>query len=302
MLINKQSLQGVFTDLHKEYSDAFQMTPTNWDKIATKIPSNSGSSFYAWLSAFPKMRRWVGAKHVKSLEATTYEVPNTDFEATIEVQRKHVEDDQVGIYMPSARMAGYSAAQLPDELVFEAVNSGFTTPCYDGQPFFDTDHLVGEQSVSNKSTALLSNANLAAAQASFGAARTAMRSIKDEEGISMNISPTVLLVGFALEDTARALLTNEKLADDTPNPYKGAAELIVDARIRSDTAWYLLDTSKAIRPFIYQERKAPEFVSQIDSSAESVFTMKAYKFGAEARAAVGYGFWQMAHGSTGAGA
>lgn len=206
------------------------------------------------------------------------------------------------MYSPSAKMAGYSAAQLPDEIVFEAINNSFTTPCYDGQSFFDTDHPVGGQSISNKSTAPLSNATLAAAKASFGAARIAMRSIKDEDERPMNITPTVLLVGVALEDKARALLTNDKLADDTPNPYKGAAELIVDARITSNTAWYLLDTSKPIRPFIYQERKAPEFVSQISASSESVFTMKAYKFGAEARAAAGYGFWQLAHGSTGLGA
>lgn len=302
MIINKDSLQGVFNDLRAEFNEAFQAAPTKWERIATKLPSNSGSNFYGWLSTFPRMRQWVGAKHVKSLESSDYEVPNKDFEATIEVERKHVEDDQVGMYIPSAKMVGYSAAQLPDEIVFEAVNQGFSAPCYDGQAFFDTDHLVGEQPVSNMSTAPLSSITIAAAQASFGVARAAMRSIKDEEGRSMNITPTVLLVGVALEDTARALLTNDKLGDGSPNPYKGAAELIVDARITSSTAWYLLDTSKPIRPFIYQERKAPEFVYQVNGISESVFTMKAYKFGVEARAAAGYGFWQLAHGSTGMGA
>ncbi|MBS7690116.1 Mu-like prophage major head subunit gpT family protein [Pseudomonas lalucatii] len=302
MLINKESLQGVFTDLRTEFNNAFQAAPTTWDKIAMKIPSNSGSSFYGWLSAFPKMRRWVGAKHVQSLTATNYEVPNSNFEATIEVERKHIEDDQVGMYMPQAQMAGYSAAQLPDEIVFEAVNGSFNTPCYDGQYFFDTDHEVAGQAVSNKSTVPLSNANLVAAQASFGAARAAMRAVKDDEGRSLNVVPTVLLVGTALEDTARALLNNDNLADGSQNPYKGAAELIVDARIESETAWYVLDTTKPIRPFIYQERKAPEFVSQVNPQSDSVFNLKKYKFGAEARVASGYGFWQLAYGSTGTGA
>ncbi|MOA34253.1 Mu-like prophage major head subunit gpT [compost metagenome] len=112
----------------------------------------------------------------------------------------------------------------------------------------------------------------------------------------------MLLVGQALEDTARMLLTNDELADGTPNPYKGSAELVVDTRIESDTAWFLLDTSKPIRPFIYQERKAPIFVSQVNPESETVFNLKKYKFGAEARAAAGYGFWQLAHGSTGTGA
>ena len=98
------------------------------------------------------------------------------------------------------------------------------------------------------------------------------------------------------------LLTNEELADGAPNPYRGAAELVVDGRIESDTAWFLLDTSKPIRPFNYQERKAPEFVAQVSPESDSVFNLKKYKFGSEARVASGYGFWQLAYGFTGTGA
>ena len=50
---------------------------------------------------------------------------------------------------------------------------------------------------------------------------------------------------------------------------------------------------------MYQERKAPVFVQQVNPEAEDVFSQKKYKFGAEARAAAGYGFWQLAFGSTG---
>lgn len=302
MLVNKQALSALFVSLKTIFNNAFQAAPSSWQKIAMEVPSNSGQNDYGWLSNFPKMRRWIGAKQVKSLEAYKYSVVNEDWEATVEVDRNHIEDDQLGIYQPQAQMAGLSAAQLPDEIVYEAVNKGFGALCYDGQYFFDTDHPVGNASVSNKSVAVLSNATLAAAQAGYGAARTAMKKFKDEEGRSLNILPNVLLVGPALEDTARALLTNDKLADDKPNPYKGTAELVVDARIESDTAWFLLDTSKPVKPFVYQKRKAPMFVQQTNPDAEDVFNLKKYKFGVEARAAGGYGFWQLAFGSTGAGA
>ncbi|MBH2032397.1 MAG: Mu-like prophage major head subunit gpT family protein [Pseudomonadales bacterium] len=300
MLINKAALVAVFLSLKTTFNKAFAAAPSTWQKIAMEVPSTSGQNDYSWLSNFPKMRRWIGAKVVKALEAYKYVVANEDFEATVEVDRNHIEDDQLGIYLPQAQMAGFSAAQLPDELVYEAVNGGFTKLCYDGQYFFDTDHQVGNGSVSNKITVALSNATLAAAQAGYGLARTSMKKFKDEEGRSLNITPTVLLVGPALEDTARALLTNDKLADDKPNPYKGTAELVVDGRIESDTAWFLLDTSKPVKPFVYQPRKKPEFVSQTNPDAEDVFNLKKYKFGAEARAAAGYGFWQLAFGSTGA--
>jgi phage major head subunit gpT-like protein len=58
-------------------------------------------------------------------------------------------------------------------------------------------------------------------------------------------------------------------------------------------------TSRPIKPFIYQERKAPVFVSQTSMEADDVFSRKEFKFGAEARAAGGYGLWQLSYGSTG---
>jgi len=69
--------------------------------------------------------------------------------------------------------------------------------------------------------------------------------------------------------------------------------------LTDDNAWFLLDTSKPVKPFIYQERKKPVFVQQVDPQADDVFMRKKFKFGAEARAAGGYGFWQLAYGSDG---
>ncbi|MGL4205807.1 MAG: Mu-like prophage major head subunit gpT family protein, partial [Aeromonadaceae bacterium] len=83
--------------------------------------------------------------------------------------------------------------------------------------------------------------------------------------------------------------------------YKGTAELVVDGRIESDTFWCLLDTTKPVKPFIYQPRKKPVFVQQTSMDSPDVFNLAEYKFGAEARGAAGYGFWQLAFGSTGKG-
>jgi len=153
--------------------------------------------------------------------------------------------------------------------------------------------------VANKGTKALSCATQALAIASYGAARVAMRKFKDDEGRPLNVNPTVLLVPPALGDIARALMNNDRLDDGKANPYKGTAEVVEDARLISDTAWFLLDTSKPVRPFIYQARKKPVFVQQTDPHTEDVFTRKKFKFGAEARAAGGYGFWQLAYGSDG---
>lgn len=308
MIVNKESLANIFTSLKTTFNNAFDAAPSVWDKIAMKVTSTTASNDYKWLSKFPKMRRWVGDKHIKSLEAFKYVIVNEDFEATVEVERNDIDDDNLGIYAPAAQGAGESSKQLPDEIVFELVNGGFAGTCFDGQFFFDVDHPVKNpttglpESVSNKGVAVLSIVTQAAAIASIGAARTAMRKFKDDEGRSLNVIPNVLLVPPALEDIANALNTVDRLEDGKANLYKGKFTVIVDGRLTSDTAWFLLDTTKSVKPFVYQERKAPVFVSQTDPNADDVFTRKVYKFGAEARAAGGYAFWQLAYGSTGAGA
>ncbi|MEW5903639.1 MAG: Mu-like prophage major head subunit gpT family protein [Pseudomonadota bacterium] len=300
MLVNRENLTNLFISLKTTFNNALGNAESVWQKIAMKVPSTTGQNDYAWLSKFPMMRKWIGDKNVKALEASKYTIQNDDYEATVEVDRNDIEDDNLGIYGPQAQMAGESSAQLPDEIVMALVNGAFTNTCFDGQFFCDTDHVVKGASVSNKGAAVLSCATLAAAQASLGAARTAMRKFTDDEGRPLNIRPNVLLVPPALEDTALVLANNERLEDGKQNPYKGTIEVVVDARLTSDTAWFLLDTTKAIKPFIYQERKAPVFVEQTDMNSDNVFMRKKYRYGAEARAAGGYGFWQLCYGSTGA--
>lgn len=299
MIVNASTLKAIFVNLKTTFNNAFDAAPNQWQDVAMVVPSTARANDYKWLSGFPRMQKWIGDKAVKALSASGYSITNDDWEATVEVDRNDIEDDNLGIYAPQAQMAGFSAKQLPDEIVFDLVNKAFSTPCYDGQYFFDSDHPVNGQSVSNKGSKKLSAASLAAAKASYGAGRTAMKKFKDDEGRPLNITPNILLVPPALEDEANTLMTVERLEDGKANPYKNTAKVVVAPWLTSDDAWFLLDTTKPVKPFIYQERKKPVFVEQTDPQADNVFNRKKYKFGAEARAAGGYGFWQLAYGSDG---
>ena len=301
MLVNKANLTAVFINLKTTFNKAFDIAPSIWEKTTMKVPSGSSQNDYSWLSRFPKMRKWLGDKVIKALEAFTYTVVNDDWEATVEVDRNDIEDDNLGIYGPQAQEAGFSAKQLPDEIDADLKNNSFTNLCFDGQYFYDTDHEVAGASVVNKGTAALSAVDKAGAAASYGAARQAIMEFKDDEGRPLGLIPDLLEVPPALEATGRILLENPKFEDDKPNPYRGTAKLVVNPRLTSSTAWFLHVTSRPVKPFVYQERKAPNFVQQITSEAESVFMRKKFRFGAEARAAGGYGLWQLSYGSTGAG-
>lgn len=301
MLVNAQNLTAVFINLKTIFNKAFEAAPSQWQETTMLVPSGSSQNDYAWLSRFPRMRKWLGDKVIKSLAAFKYTIVNDDWETTVEVDRNDIEDDQIGIYAPMAQEAGFSSKQLPDEIDADLKNGAFAGICYDGQYFYDSDHPVAGASVSNKGTAALSAATTAAAAASYGAARTAIMSITDDEGRPLALIPDVLEVPPALEATARLLCESDKLTDQSPNPYKGTARVLVNPRLTSSTAWFLHVTNRPLKPFVFQQRKAPVFVSQTDMNADNVFMRKNYLFGAEARCAGGYGLWQMSYGSTGQG-
>ena len=63
------------------------------------------------------------------------------------------------------------------------------------------------------------------------------------------------------------------------------------------TAWYLLDTSKAVKPFILQQRKAAEFAALTKSTDEHVFKNNEYVYGVDGRWNAGFGLWQCAYGA-----
>lgn len=58
--------------------------------------------------------------------------------------------------------------------------------------------------------------------------------------------------------------------------------------------WFLLDTSRALKPIIFQERKAPQLIAMTKIDDEVVFTRKEFRYGVDCRDAAGFGFWQLA--------
>ncbi|HEY8136257.1 MAG TPA: Mu-like prophage major head subunit gpT family protein [Methylocystis sp.] len=143
MIINHANVEFLNTAYRANFQRAFDGVSPMWTRFATEVPSSTKTNMYAWLGQFPKMREWIGDRQIKSVVAKGYEVPNKPFEATVSVPRDDIEDDQWNVYGPLMEAMGMSAGSFPDEEMFGLLNAGFTTLCYDGQNFFDTDHPVG---------------------------------------------------------------------------------------------------------------------------------------------------------------
>lgn len=188
-------------------------------------------------------------------------------------------------------MLGESAALHPDELVYGLLANGFTEKCYDGKTFFATDHPVGKDKASNKGTAKLS-------MDAYKTARTSMMSLKNSKGRPLALVPDLLVVPPALEADARDILVADFI-NGTKNTMQGTAEIHVEPRLASDSAWFLLCTKRPVKPLIYQQRKKAKFVSKTNETDDNVFMSKKFIYGADSRGNAGFGFWQMAYGSDG---
>lgn len=292
MIINTKNLKSLQAGYQAAFNGAFEGTPTDFQKVAMVVPSTTSKEIYGWLGQFPKFREWIGEREIQNMSASDYTLVNRHFENTISVNRDEIEDDVYGIYTPLFQDMGRSGAELPDDLVFEALAGGFTGKCFDGKAFFATDHKVGKNTVSNMGTAKLS-------VDAYAAARAGMMAIKGDKGKPLGVLPNLLVVPPALEGEARKILMADQI-DGTTNIWKGTAELLVSTKLAAaPTAWFLLDTRRAVKPLIYQDRKKVQFISKVRPEDPNVFDRNEYVYGADGRGTAGYGFWQMAFGSDG---
>ncbi|MEE4153235.1 MAG: Mu-like prophage major head subunit gpT family protein [Erythrobacter sp.] len=224
MLINTANLASLNTGFNASFNSGFGAVDPIYSSICMMAKSSGKDEVYAWLGQLPGIREWLGPRIVNKLEVEGYRIENRTFESTVEVKRTDIEDDRIGVLSPMFEDLGRRAAEFPDELFAELIADGFTSTCYDGQYFFDTDHPVAS-----------------------------------EPG--------------------------------------GAVQSVSNFGGGSGEAWYLLDLSRSIRPFIYQER-IPFTLQRRDQDGDSnVFEEDTYQYGVRGRCNVGFGLWQLAYAS-----
>jgi len=224
MEINRSNIANLNRGYRANFQAGFAGVAPTWQLIASEITSTTSEEIYSWLGAFPRMRKWIGERVIKSLAMSQYKIRNESWEDTVSVPRDAVEDDLYGIFAKPMEGLGQAAAEHPDELVWAALAAGFTEECYDGQAFFDTDHPVGD-------------------------------------------------------------------------PAKNNVVSVSNLQTGAGPAWFLADLRRPLKPMVFQKRKAVEFVPKTNVTDDNVFFGKELIWGADARYATGYGFWQMIRAS-----
>lgn len=141
MNINAASLIALQQGFNAAFLQGFGSTKPTWDQVAMRVPSSADLENYGWMKDLPGMREWVGQRVVHNLETSGAQLKNKHYEHTIGVDRDNIADDKIGIYAPMFSMQGETVARHPDELVWGLLPTGFAIRGFDGQYFFDTDHV-----------------------------------------------------------------------------------------------------------------------------------------------------------------
>ncbi len=286
--------------LRSEFFNRFENTPTFFQDLATRIASNGHSEVYRWLGTVPHMREWGTGRMARGLRTETYSVENLKYEATLEVDRDELADDQTGQIRVRVGELAERAATHKDYLLAQLLMNGASEGhhSYDGVPFFDTAHESGESGVQNNmavaSAVVPESPSVDEFRALLKLAIGRMLAFKDDQGQPMPIAADGLCcvvpptMYFTALEAVHATVTA-----GTTNALQGIARVIAFPWLSAPQTWYLLKNNGVVRPFIFQDREPIEFTAMTNESDEG-FRREKYLFGVRARYRMTYGYWQYA--------
>lgn len=293
------ALEALNTSLSKAFQEAMQ-TPlfTETMGMCTTIPSTSEFNTYAFLATHGGMREFVGARVLDGMKERRFTIYNKKYEKTIAVSRDELDDGQVASAQFAMSQIAYAARVLQEDLLLAVLEGGAAATvagtCYDGQYFFDTDHPTDLDSTGTQRNYYASG--LALDATNLKAAIALMQAFAGENGRPLGIGQRGLVLLVPPGKWGAALDACEARTVSTGGENILASKYNVTpvswARLSSATRWFLLDlASPGPKPFIYQPRRAPEFVSKTSPSDDNVFEREEYVWGVSARAGMGYGPW-----------
>lgn len=157
MIVSSETLKALRTSFNASFQKGLTNAPTQYAKVASIVKSTTASNTYGWLGSFPKLQEWIGERPMMNLKEYGYQIANKTWADGIEVGRDEIEDDNLGMYGAILETMGQNAGVFPDELVFPLLTDGFSTACYDGQNFFDTDHPVNDKTDGSGTDVSVSN-------------------------------------------------------------------------------------------------------------------------------------------------
>ena len=297
-------LKGVFEGFRALYDKQFSIGPSfDMSPYILDVPANTYVMNYEWLTGVPSMHKWIGNKKLRTaIQAHIYTVTSDMYEVTLVVQKRDIETDQLGLYAPQVAMLADEAKNHRLRLFAETLEANGTT--FDNVALFHASH-PKEYADPSGNTTFSNTGSAALSLSALQTARLGMRKYTDGEGRLLGVSPNILMVPPDLEDTANQLVytagPNRSLpgsANNDLNPIqRWGMEVVTNPYLTDTNNWYLFDTTKPVKPFIYQHRIEPHLVPLVDPAAEPVFMRNEFLYSVEADYTFAVAFPQVAYAS-----
>lgn len=277
--------------------------------ISNLFESNQESETYKWLGMSPQMREWVGGRQAKGFRSDGVTITNKTYEATLEVLLDEIRRDKTGQVMVRVRELAERTNSHWAKLLSELLIAGESTACYDGQFFFDTDHVEDDSGTqSNDLTSDITTTTAPTAgefETALLSAMQAMIGFKDNQGEPMNEGAKAFLcmVPVPFMSAAAAAIGSEIIVDSSTSRTNRimtlgsmggfSVELAVNARLTWTTKFALFRTDAETKSLIRQEEQGVT-IDALAEGSEEEFKNKRHLYGVKAIRNVGYGFWQRA--------
>ena len=284
MELNAANLNAMRTAFNLKFKDGVEgYTPCYKDLAMIEGDIAHDAIEFPFLEQLPGFREWIGDRQFKTLGNKTIRVKEKSYEASVKIPRRAIETDSWGVYGSIIAQMGEAGEQLWDELMISALTN--PTAWLDGKAFYSPARKYG----SDKSAGTINNtAELALSFENFGTFFTQMATLTGSNGKPLNSRPTHLIVGPALEDTARIILNQETYRDkdgnEVLNPHKGKVQLKVHPLILGEYAqdWYLGKFDAKMKPLLVLKNKEAELVTLAASTDENVFMRDEIVYGSSA--------------------
>ncbi|CAE7161651.1 unnamed protein product [Symbiodinium microadriaticum] len=293
-----------------EYTLALEtMQSVSWlDKITNLFESDQEEEEYAWLGMPPAFREWLGERLAKKLRDDGITIKNLEFESTIEILVKHLRRANGDKLRARIREHVQRAFTHWASLTTQVILDGATTTAYDGQYYFDTDHVVGDSGTqSNKIDVDISTLPVTTAGSTTAPSPAAILqaiiqgidaicSFNDDQGEPMNemAEKFLVMVPNSLYAPARTGITMPRGTDIEEQVSDKDIELVRNTRLGAWTDKFaVFRTDGEIKPIIRQQEVGVE-VSAVAEGSEYEFFNKKHQYGLYASRNVAPGRWEQA--------
>lgn len=297
MTLNTAKAQVVMRDITAKFDNAVKAANPFYTKVCTINPSNGTDEKYAFLGNMPGVSEWKGDRQFKQLASADFTITNKHWESSLLVSKNDIKDDRLGMYGPLVEDLAAEATYHPDELWFETLVAGKSTACFDGQYFFDTDHVWGDSGTQSNDLTYDATSHTAVTVAEFKAAyhqaREAMLNFKRNNGkffrrpVVEGMGQLMIVVPTELEVVAKEAINALLTGGGDTNIVLDAPQIVVSPHLTSAVEWYLFNLGDPMKPFVFQAREA---LSRQSTGINDLET-KDVKFMTEARYNLGYLAW-----------